>query len=85
MYWTSSTKPATATCRNDDSSIVGCIRNEDESEYKKLEEDFCLVVQGGKKIIITCILRNMAEPVEPVAIRGEEVEMVLSYLNKRRD
>ena len=71
---------------SDDSSIVGCITDNREEEYRELVENFVgwcdgnhLQLNTGKtKELVVDFRRRKSTPI-PVSINGEEVEMVDTY------
>ncbi|KAI4875625.1 hypothetical protein NFI96_009276 [Prochilodus magdalenae] len=71
---------------SDDTAIVGCIRNGQEAEYRKLVSDFVswcklnqlqLNISKTKEMVVD--FRKNRSPQAPVTIDGEEVEVVCTY------
>ena len=92
-----------ATCHlqkfSDDSSIVGCITEDRDEEYRAVVENFIrwadqnhllLNIKKTKELVIDARRSKRRDPV-PITIQGEEVEIVDSYkflgvhLNKNLD
>ncbi|XP_053508024.1 uncharacterized protein LOC128624412 [Ictalurus furcatus] len=71
---------------SDDSSIIGCIADDREEEYRDLIESFIgwcdihhLQLSTGKTKELVVDFRRSKRPHTPVVIRGEGVEMVDTY------
>ena len=71
---------------SDDSSIVGCITDNKEEEYRELIKNFAgwcdgnhLQLNTGKTKELVVDFRRSKSPPLPVYINGEEVEMVDTY------
>ncbi|KAI4900662.1 hypothetical protein NFI96_006187, partial [Prochilodus magdalenae] len=71
---------------SDDTAIVGCIRNGQEAEYRKLVSDFVswcklnqlqLNISKTKEMVVD--FRKNRSPQAPVTIDGEKVEVVGTY------
>ncbi|XP_039896534.1 uncharacterized protein LOC120738979 [Simochromis diagramma] len=71
---------------SDDSAIVGCIRDEEEEEYRSVVDSFVewcelnhlqLNITKTKELIMD--FRKQAPPPNPVTIRGADVEIVEDY------
>lgn len=72
---------------SDDSSIVGCITDDNEEEYRTLVENFVrwcdtnhlqLNIGKTKELVVDFRRRRKSSPT-PITIRGEEVEVVDNY------
>ncbi|KAK0134692.1 putative RNA-directed DNA polymerase from transposon BS [Merluccius polli] len=63
---------------SDDSSIVGCITDNREEEYRELVENFVGWCDGNHLQLNTGKIKELKVPI-PVSINGEEVEMVDTY------
>ncbi|KAI4899540.1 hypothetical protein NFI96_016156 [Prochilodus magdalenae] len=88
--YTSDFRYNSGTCHlqkfSDDTAIVGCIRNGQEAEYRKLVSDFVswcklnqlqLNISKTKEMVVD--FRKNRSPQAPVTIDGEEVEVVGTY------
>ncbi|KAI4877761.1 hypothetical protein NFI96_007703 [Prochilodus magdalenae] len=88
--YTSDFRYNSGTCHlqkfSDDTVIVGCIRNGQEAEYRKLVSDFVswcklnqlqLNISKTKEMVVD--FRKNRSPQAPVTIDGEEVEVVGTY------
>lgn len=71
---------------SDDSAIVGCIKGEDDLEYRIAVDSFVhwcelnqlkLNIQKTKELVVD--LRRSRPPVTPLSIRGVDVEIVQDY------
>lgn len=71
---------------SDDSAVVGCIRDGEETEYRTVVENFVtwcevnhlyLNVTKTKELVVD--FRKRKPPVTPISIRGVDVEVVESY------
>ncbi|KAI4903673.1 hypothetical protein NFI96_008971 [Prochilodus magdalenae] len=88
--YTSDFRYNSGTCHlqkfSDDTAIVGCIRNGQEAEYRKLVSDFVswcklnqlqLNISKTKEMVVD--FRKNRSPQAPVTIDGEEVKVVGTY------
>jgi len=72
---------------SDDSSIVSCITDDNEEEYRALVENFVgwcdnnhlqLNISKTKELVVD-FRQSRKRPLTPITIRGEDVEVVNSY------